>query len=175
MIVAAGGLNSGIYKLLLLLHIIAAIVGFGGVLLNGIYAAQARQRPGPAGRAITEANYSVSKIAEMFIYAVPVLGLAAMGLSDGAWEFSQTWIWLSLVLYVVGMGISHGVMFPGTRRIIELLREMEAAPAGGVPSGGPPPQVAQLEATGKRLTMGSMVLNLILVAIIALMIWKPVG
>ena len=31
------GINSGIYKLVLVLHILTAIVGFGAVLLNGIY------------------------------------------------------------------------------------------------------------------------------------------
>ncbi|MCU1345318.1 MAG: Conjugal transfer protein TrbL [Acidimicrobiia bacterium] len=172
MLIAAGGLNSGIYKFLVVLHLIVAIVGFGGVLLNGVYAAQARKRPGPEGRAVIEANYAVSMLAEKFIYAVPVLGLAAMGLSDKAWKFSQTWIWLSLLLYVVGIGISHSVMMPGHRQSIELLRQMEAAPVGGG-RGGPPAQVAELQANGTRLALGGMVLNLVLVTIIALMVWKP--
>jgi len=172
MILAAGGINSGIYKFLVVLHLIAAIVGFGGVLLNGVYAAQARKRPGPTGRAVTEANYAVSMLAEKFIYAVPILGLAAMGFSDSVWKFSQTWIWLSLVLYVLAIGISHSVMIPGHRRIIELMKAMEEAPTGGR-APGPPPQVAELEATGKRLAGGAMVLNLMLVAIIAMMVWKP--
>ena len=36
---AFGGVNSGIYKFLLVLHILTAIVGLGGVMLNGLYAA----------------------------------------------------------------------------------------------------------------------------------------
>ena len=46
---AFGGLNSGIFKALLVLHILSAIFGFGGVVLNGLYAAQSQQRPGPTG------------------------------------------------------------------------------------------------------------------------------
>src|SRR5689334_23286899 len=53
---AFGGLNSGIFKLLLVLHILSAIFGFGGVVLNGLYAAQSQKRPGPTGRAVLEAN-----------------------------------------------------------------------------------------------------------------------
>jgi hypothetical protein len=52
--------NDGLYNFLLLLHIAASIVGFGAVVLNGVYGAQAKQRPGPGGLAITEANYFVS-------------------------------------------------------------------------------------------------------------------
>lgn len=42
MSVFAAGLNSGPYKLVLALHIMCAIVGFGAVFLNGLYAAQVR-------------------------------------------------------------------------------------------------------------------------------------
>ena len=35
-----------------------------------------------------------------------------VGLSDPVWKFSQTWVWLAIVLYIVALGISHGVLFP---------------------------------------------------------------
>src|SRR4029077_5529090 len=63
------------YKIVLVLHILAAIIGFGSVLLNGVYASEARKRPGPEGGAIADANYRVSfGIAMYVIYAIPVLG-----------------------------------------------------------------------------------------------------
>ena len=77
-------LRDGTYDLVLFLHITCAIVGFGGVLLNPIYGAQAQRRPGPGGLAITEANFAVNKVAEIFIYAVPILGFGLVGLSDSA-------------------------------------------------------------------------------------------
>jgi len=43
------------------------------------------------------------------------------------------------------------------------------APAGG----RPPPQVAELEARGKRAGAVGAALNLLMVAILFLMIWKP--
>src|SRR5262249_1490830 len=61
--------NSGLYKTLLVLHILTAIVGLGAVMLNGIYASQAAKRGGPARRAVSEANFFVSSIGEYFIYA----------------------------------------------------------------------------------------------------------
>ena len=56
---AFGGLNSGIFKLLLVLHILSAIVGLGAVMLNGLYAAQSQKRPVRLG-AVSEANEAVS-------------------------------------------------------------------------------------------------------------------
>ena len=172
MVVLAGmGPGTDIYRIVLLLHILTAIIGFGGVLLNGVYAAEGKKRPGPGGRAIAEANYAVSVgWAEKSIYAVPVFGILLVLMSDSAWEWEQTWIWTSLALYVVSLGLSHGVLIPGARQINVLLAEMEQA---GPPVGGPPPQVAQIEALGKRQGMVSMVLDLALIAMLALMIWRP--
>ena len=63
--------DSGLYKTLLVLHILTAIVGLGSVMLNGLYAAQAQKRQGPPGRAVSEANFAVSSVGEYFIYAIP--------------------------------------------------------------------------------------------------------
>lgn len=169
MVIAA--INDGMYHFLFFLHISAAIVGFGGVVLNGAYGAQAKQRPGPGGLAITEANFFVStKICEIAIYLVPLFGFGLIGLSDSAWEFSQTWVIASLVMYVVALGIAHGVLIPNSKRMIALQRELIAGPPA---AGGPPPQVQQMEAAGKKLAAGDMANNLLLVAILVLMIWKP--
>jgi uncharacterized membrane protein len=162
--------NSGLYKTLLVLHILVAIVGLGAVMLNGIYAAQSQKRPGPGGRAVSEANYFVSTIAEKFIYLIPIFGILLVLASDKAWKFSQTWIWLALVVYVVAIGISHAVLIPGHKRINALLAEMEQGPP---PAGGPPPQVVELQATGKKMAAAGMTLNLFVVVFLVLMVWKP--
>src|SRR5262249_45960470 len=107
---ALGGTETGIYKFLLLLHILSIIVGIGAVMLNGVYAAQAQKRPGPAGRAVSEANEFVSNVAEYVIYSIPVWGLLLVMFSGGAWKLSQAWVWLAIVVYVIALGISHGVL-----------------------------------------------------------------
>jgi uncharacterized membrane protein len=170
LMLAFGGVNSGIYKFLLLLHILGAIVGLGGVMLNGLYAAQTRKRPGPTGRAVLEANLFVSEIATYVIYSIAISGILLVAASDGAWKFSQTWLWLSLLLYVIAIGVSHAVMRPGTKRIHDLMIEMEQGPP---PAGGAPPQVAQIQEIGQRLRIGGAALSIIVVLILFLMVWKP--
>ena len=54
------GVTSFAYRLVLLLHILSAIIGFGGVLLNGVYASRAKKRPPAEGLAVMEVNTFVS-------------------------------------------------------------------------------------------------------------------
>src|SRR5690348_14090938 len=163
---AFGGTNSGIFKLLLVLHILSAIVGIGGVVLNGLYAAQAQKRQGPPGRAVSEANYAVTNVAEKVIYLIPVFGILLVLSSNKGVSFSDTFVWLSLVLFAIALGISHSVLIPGHKQINRLLLEMEQGPA---PVGGPLPQVAQIQALGQKQGGAAAVLDIILVAILALM------
>ena len=51
------------YNVVLLLHILTAIVGFGAVFLNALYGRAAERRKGAEGLAIAEANYDVSQMA----------------------------------------------------------------------------------------------------------------
>lgn len=162
--------GSGLYKTLLVLHILTAIIGLGAVMLNGIYAAQAQKRPGPPGRAVSEANFVVSNIGEKFIYAIPVFGILLVAVGHSMWKFSQTWIWLSLVLYVVAIGISHSILIPGHKKINALLAEMEQGPA---PAGGPPPQAVELQAIGKKMAAAGATLNVFVAIFLILMVWKP--
>jgi hypothetical protein len=165
------GVSSFAYKFVLLLHISSAIIGFGGVLLNGVYATRAKKRPPAEALAVVEDNAWVSmKVAEVFIYLTAVFGLGLVGLSDKAWKFSQTWVWSALVVYIVGLGISHGLLMPRVKKLIALMREVVT---GGAPAGGPPPQVAEMEKLEPQIGGISMALNLILVVVLVLMIWKP--
>jgi uncharacterized membrane protein len=163
-VLLAVGLNSGIYKFLLVLHILCAIVGIGGVTLNAFYGMAAQRRKGPEALAIAETNYDVSMIAEKFIYAVLT--------SEDAWSFSDLWIWLSMLVYIAALGVSHGLVLPTARKMNALMRDLTSRPPA---PGGPPPEVAQLDALGKRIGMASMLLHVATIALVALMIWKPMG
>jgi len=171
----------GPYKLILLLHILASIVGFGAVFLNAIYGAQAKGRRGAEGLAIAQANYLVARIAEYFIYSVFVTGILLVLFSEDVNEFSQTWVWGSIVLYIIGLGVSHGVLQPSVRRmnsLMEQLVHMGAPPptestSSAPPPGSLPPQVEELQERGKRVGLAGAFLNVDLVLILALMVWQP--
>ena len=81
-VVELGG-NDTLYGVLLFLHILCAIVGFGPLMVNGLYGREASKRPGPGGLAIGQANFAVSKVAEYFVYAVFVLGVLLVLTAEG--------------------------------------------------------------------------------------------
>ncbi len=163
--------QDNVYNALLVLHIVLVIVGFGGVVLNGVYGVQAQKRGGAEGLAITEANLFVStKISEICIYLVPLAGFALVGASDRVIAFSQTWVWLSIVLYVVALGVTHSMILPSAKRLIVLQKELVGGPA---PAAGPPPQVAEIEQCSKRLALASTINHVFLLVIIVLMVFKP--
>ena len=114
----------------------------------------------------------MSKIGEYFIYAVFVLGFVLVLLSGDVFDFGQTWIWLAMTLFLVSIGMSHGLLFPRVNRMENLMIEMgkSGPPAQGA---GPPPQVGQLAQLGKQVGVISTVLHIAMVAIIVLMVTKP--
>jgi hypothetical protein len=169
-----GQQDDALYGLLLFLHIICAIVGFGAVVLNGVYGAESKKRPGPGGLAIAQANFAVTKSGEYFIYAVFVFGFLLVLVADeDAIGFGDTWVWLSMLIYLAAIAFSHAWQLPNGKKMIALAEELNSA--GPPPEGaqGPPPQVAQMEETGKKLAMGGAILNIALLLILYLMIFKP--
>jgi uncharacterized membrane protein len=164
-VLLAVGITSGIFKFFKWLHIGTAIVGFGAVVLNGVYAAQAQKRQGAARTAVLEANHFVSTIGEYFIYVVFLRGFALVGTSDKVWKFSQTWVWLAIVLYLIAIGIAHGVLIPGAKKAIALSTGME--------SGGTAEQGAEYDALMKRVAPFGAINDVLLFVILYLMVFKP--
>jgi uncharacterized membrane protein len=165
--------GSDAYNIVKVLHILCAIVGFGAVTLNGLYGAQAKKRGGSEAAAIGQAVYRVSTVGEYFVYAVFVLGIGLVAMGNNLFDFGQTWVWLSMVLYVTGLGLSHGVLRPRVRRMNALMVELGGSP--GSATGGPPPQAVELEALAKQVATTEMALNLLLVVILVFMVFKPGG
>jgi hypothetical protein len=166
--------DSGFYKFFLILHILSAIVGFGAVVLNGIYGQQmkTRMQSGKVSEALAiyDANFFVSGVGQFFIYGVFVFGFVTALLGDPLVKFDQTWLWLAMVLYIVALGISHGLLLPAVKRMGVLMREVAAGPP---PVGGPPPQATEMASLGQRIGAAGLVLNLFIVVILFLMVWKP--
>ncbi|HET7654443.1 MAG TPA: DUF2269 family protein [Acidimicrobiales bacterium] len=176
MVFAASGFSTG-YDIVKSLHILAAIIGFGAVFFNALYGLKAKEKRGSEAAFLAHTVFEISKLAEWFIYAVFILGFAALGMSDDRWEFSQTWVWLSVLLYIVGIALSHAIVLPNAKAMNALMDELAAGPppgaAGAGAAGGPPPQALELEERGKRQATVAMVLDVILVVIVFLMVMKP--
>lgn len=126
------------YKLMGLLHILAAVVAFGPLFLY------------PGLRKAGETQTIASMHMKMTLPALTllwVLGMGLAGMSESAYKMSQTWLILSLLLWVVLMAVSWFLIRPSIS---------DASPS----------------ATSK-LAAGTGVMHLGLVIGLVLMIWKP--
>src|SRR5947208_1706123 len=101
-------INSTGFKLVLVLHLLSVVIGFGGITIVGFVGAASQNHKGPPGQAIFDTSQRLGKVAEYFIYAVPVFGIALLFISttggNHVFWFDQTWVTLSLVIYIATLG-----------------------------------------------------------------------
>lgn len=163
-------MDSVAYKIVLVLHLATAIVGFGGMAVTGYLGALAAARGAREGAAIGEAVGKGYTFSEWPVYAVPILGIILVLLSEDVFTFSQLWITLSFLLYILAIGLLHGLHLPTVRRINALLAEIAASPPSGA---GAPPEAAELDRMGARAGAVGGALNLLTLAVLVLMVFKP--
>ncbi|MEZ5340043.1 MAG: DUF2269 family protein [Acidimicrobiales bacterium] len=157
------------YKIILLLHIAAAIVGFGGVIAHGAYNAKAFASKAGQAKAILSVTQSVTNIAHYAIYGVLVLGVILISLSSGGnsegISMGAPWVSASFVVWFALVGVAHGLVKPTVRG---LLSEAEGMADNDEMTANP-----SVLALAKKLALGEGLTQLLLVIAIILMIWKP--
>ncbi|MCU0269540.1 MAG: hypothetical protein MUF83_12980 [Acidimicrobiales bacterium] len=165
------------YRIFFLLHLLAVVVGFGSTFVYPMLAAKARKLPpSEAGAAynINKAAMEVSKsITTPAIWAAGAFGVILILLSEDAIEFSDPWISIAFLLFFAGVGISYGLHTPNLKAMGALQEKLvngEVTPPAG---GGPPAEVAELQARGKRAAMYGGLLHLLFLLLMIDMIWKP--
>lgn len=156
-----------LFPWLLFLHVLGAIAAFGPSFAFPIIGAMGGGEPQHANFA-TRVSYA---LANRLVYPIgitlPITGAAMMlvrgiNLADRA----NWWLSLAIVLYVIGYGYSFFVQRGLVLRVIEMTSV--PPPAGAT---GPPPELLALAG---RVQRGGMALTLAVVAIILLMVVKPV-
>ena len=162
--------GSGLYQAVLVLHITAVIFGFGPLVLGGLYDTQSSKRSRAHAAAVGEVQFAVVKVAEKIVYLVFIFGVILVA-ADGGAEFKDLWVSLSMLSYIVAIGISHGMLIPNERRLNVLRREL--ADLDGEQMDGPPEQAVELADRTRRSAVIGTVLDLVLVFIVYLMVVQP--
>lgn len=158
-------MDSTLYKIVLLLHIAAAIVGFGGVIAHGAYNAKAFAAKASEARVLLRATQTVTNLAHYAIYGVFLLGIILVSLSDKVISMGAAWISASMLVWFLLVGVAHGLVKPTVRG---LLTEADAMAADDVMSSSP-----GVVALAKKLALGEALTQILLVISIVLMVWKP--
>lgn len=159
------GIESWLYRLVLLLHIGTAIVGYGGMIAHGAYHAKAFRGPAGAGGVLLEATRGVARIADYAIYALLPLGIVLIAISDDTFGFGDPWVSASFVVWFAIVAALHGAVRPAVRTLGE---RAAALPAETSLDTDP-----AATAASRRLMIGEAASQVLLVIALVLMIWKP--
>ncbi|MDQ1436533.1 MAG: putative integral rane protein [Acidimicrobiaceae bacterium] len=165
------GPDSGLYKAILVLHILTILFGLGPLVLSFLYNVRAEKIDRRAEALVGEVNAQVAKVPTTIVYFIFVTGALLVMVSDGVWKFGRFWISVAMVSFVVALGISHGILVPNERRMNALRREL--ADMDGAQLTSPPEQAVELADRAKRAAAMGGALNVIVVFIIYLMVFKP--
>lgn len=152
------------FRILLFLHVLGAAVGFGPTAAFGLLHNVGKKASGPGRRAVMEGIYAVStKMATPFDVIQPITGvLLIFYLGLNRTLFSQEWLWISIILYVLMMNLVHGRAMPALVKILEIERKDDFDnPA--------------LTGLHGRFAKTEMVLGLLFISILILMVTKPGG
>jgi hypothetical protein len=155
----------------LLLHLVCVVGGFGGIVYRA-FALEAARRKGEAATAgILDVYGQVSLIAEFLIYGALVFGVAAVATDHNNPAFHRPWLPVAVGLYVVMVGVLHGMVRPSEKHYRAVLLDLAQAPAVAPPDR--PPQLAELDRTYRRLGLGMGLFNMFLLGALYLMVFKP--
>ncbi len=160
------------FNILVMLHILCVVGGFGAVAYNGLYTSLAQRRPAGGTSAVIEVNRLVSGLAEMLIYAALLFGIGAVTAAGkhSDIKFSDAWVGAALGVYLVDVGILHGLIRPAQRRYSDVVKRLES-PVG--PDQDRETDVTRLKALEKRIGFGWGAFNLLVVGAVYLMVFQP--
>ena len=154
-----------LFKILLFLHVLAAIAAFGPGFASMVVGPMVAKEPQHANfYARTQVTTAKALITPLAL-SMAVTGAAMIGVRGWTNTVGTTsWLVVAIVLYVVAIVYSLAVQAPAGRKLVELTATPPA------PGAGPNPEIP---ATAKKLKQGGIILTLLVVAIVFLMVAKP--
>jgi hypothetical protein len=166
------GTTAVIYRIILLGHLGAAIVGFGGLFTHGALHARAVAADALEATPLLRATIGVARAAEYGLYATLAFGIVLVSLSDDVYGYGEVWISASFAVWIAIVGVTHGMVRPGRRQLFDLAESITQSAAALGPST--PLQDHELaKPLLAKLAIGEAVTQLLMVAALVLMIWKP--
>lgn len=146
------------FKLFLALHILAAVGGIGPLIHAATTASRGLRRSHAASTAEAARMLRVYSIASVIVV---ILGFGLMSMTSPythrqTASFTDTWIWLSVLLWLIGIGLSWALLSRTLDRATAMINNGES--------------IAALR--GRVAAVGGIV-GLIFAAIVVLMVYRP--
>jgi len=152
------------YDWLLLLHVTGAFLVIGGAVMAGVFNVSALRTERPSD-VVLFFRFARVAVAAIGVGMVLTLGFGLWLVHDVGYGWGETWIVLALVLWVLSNALG-GIGGKREKRVRDLAERLTGE--GDVPS---PELSARLrDPVSLALSWGS---GIVVIAILALMVWKP--
>lgn len=163
--IAALQVDDFAYLLLLLVHILAVLVGFGAALTASIVTrrsfgggtqsrADALSIVDTAGRTLAAPAFIVAGLFGILMVLV------------GPWEFSESWITIAFVLWIALIANAVLLVDPTSKALVSLAASI---------AGGESDDEDTLKALRGRLGMSTGIGHLLVLALVVVMVWGSAG
>lgn len=161
-------------QLLVFLHILCAIVGFGSTFVWAMLGSKAKEFDPKSGYQYSQLiAHASERLTTPFIIATGVIGFALVALgSDYGVKFSQTWVSIAMFLFFVGLGVSFGLLQPNQKAMLAIQKKLAEGDVTPTP-GGPPAEVAELGERGQKAAMYGGILHVLFLLMMLDMVFKP--
>lgn len=140
------------YKIVLFIHVIAVLVAMAPAVAHPIMFELEKRRDDSDLVALGKRISAASRIYGIAVVVAGVIGFGLISMSDSVIEWGDTWVWLSILVWIALLGVLHGAMIPAEKQL-----------AGGD------------EAAMKRIDTLGPILGVMVLVLFYLMIVKPGG
>jgi hypothetical protein len=202
LVASLSGGRAALFYSLVLLHAVAALVGFGSIGFAGTYASRAylpsdatlpldeatpgAYEPGAAGTKSTEVAEQDAETEELLRYfqrparlwlavvAVPFLGLGALAANPDLGGLDQAWVLGALLVWLSATLIAGSLVVPALRQMRSMLFPAdELAEAPAGPAVGREAEQIRFARTATLAGRGAACCDVLFFVALALMIWRP--
>lgn len=140
------------YNVMLFAHIVAVLVAIAPAVVHPILFEFEKRRPDGDQVALASRISAAGRIYAIAVVVAGIIGIGMISMSDDLIGWGDTWVWLSLIIWIALNGVLHGAMLPAERAL----------------AGGDTTAMKKIDSVGP-------VLGLMVLALIYLMVLKPGG
>jgi arginine exporter protein ArgO len=167
-------MDSLLYKILLLLHLATVIVGFGSAFVYPVLRSQARRLPANEAHAINHASFAVTASLSTYpTIAAGVFGILLIVTSDEVFKFSQTWVSIAFLLWLLVLAVAFLLHQPNLKAMDALGQRLADGSVTESRTGGEPKEVVELKEREAKAASFSGMMHLLWFLLLIDMIWKP--
>lgn len=168
-----------VFGVLLVLHVLAAVVGFGALVVSGIQGLLLA-RAADAARVDALRRFFRPGVnwAARAVYLVPVLGASLVADGRRQYNFGDAFVVTGLALWAATVLLAEAVLWPAERRVQAALHPGDGGRregAGADPVAGPPaePLPDGTRRAARRLAVGAPVVALLFLLAVGVMVARP--